>query len=892
MNIYFCKYNNYFNRKLKKSNIVNDYLGSDYQNINNVSFNSNDGVNTKQITLTDYKDKYDYAIVTKSSVANKQFACWKEDFKSHKVDIIKLARIITGLGLSDAKNLINKIFDNLKVGDSIREDITKAGATILDTYSTEESIVEADTSGYVAILLEKTVGGEVIESRWFILESKRLRTGQYELVLKRDVLADYYDQTFRAPIFIQKAMLNNKDPMICNDEGMTLNKIKVAERLLKGRSNSSWIVGYTTKKDFRKGNDETGEIITEVKVTDDKEEVSALTPGQIAEEVGTTEAIINSILSGQEVYSTIDQGEINYGLTFTGIATLGPLKEKIYLDNNNIVKGYDHERVVIWGDPLIKSHREVGESYVDLAMWKNVDCNSMLNAATGHVTLNAIQVTKLRGIFENNSILYNGEIYKIQYILQTSERKQYTLPSTNDELSTILHKYSEYDSSAEYPVGMSYWWVTEQHGVLKFAKTISKGTYSIPLSSATERSDCSGSVCDIFAIPFESIKFSYYDHGTVIVDSISDKDLLLKIASEIATTLDKQLYDMQLLPYCPFDGQVGDYVNGVLDFQDSPTLIENKDYGFITKGENKERVSIIYWFSSNQLSFNIQTNLTVINKKIESNTDMLRICSPSGQGMFDMNVAKNDGLDFIRVNCTFKPYNPYIQILPNFKNLYGADYNDYRGLLATGDFSLSRITDAWVQYQLNNKNYQNIFNREIANLDFQQNQERAMQPFEVMANTVASGAAGAVSGLYVGGVYGAIAGAAVGTVVGGVSGALDIAYSEKARKEARDYAIDRFNYNLGNVKAMPNTITKVDSFVVNAKIYPFFEFYSCTQIEKEAFENKIKYDGMAVNRIGTISEFIGNGGFFKGQLIRLEDIENDAHIVNTIYDELIKGVYL
>lgn len=901
MKIYFCKYNNYFNRKLKKSSNLSDYLNNGCQFIDNVSFNPNDGVSATQITMTDYGDIYDYAILVGSKVVYSNVACWKATATGYKLDVIKYIKAICGLTLLEAKDFVNANLEKFIDGVGIRNQLGKLGLTILDTYDTEQKLVDADTSGNLAELKNGSITEEGITSRWFILDSKRLRTGQYELTLKRDVLADYYDQTFYAPVFVQKAMLKDNDPMICNDEGMTLNKIKVGEKLLKGRTNSSWIIGYTTKEEFRKGNDGTGDVITEIKVTDDSEPTNALTPAQIATEVGTTEAIINSILSGQEVYSTIDEGEINYGVDTRAIAGGGIVnidqfyKTSIFLDNNNIVKSYSRTTALAWSDPILKAGSNGRQAFVsgkDLEIWKNVDCNSMLNTATSHITLNANQVTKLRAIFENNIILYNNENFKIEYSLQTSERKQYTLASTNNELSTILHKYSEYDSTAEYPVGMSYWWITEQHALLKFTKVTTAGTYTIPFSNATTRRDCAGSVCDIFAIPFDSIKFSYYSQsGTVIVNSIAEKELLLKIASEIATTLDKQLYDIQLLPYCPFDGQIGNFVNGVLDFQDTQ-LVENKDYNFITKGESKERVSIVYWFSSNQLSFNININLTVENKKVESNTDLLRICSPSGQGMFDMNVAKNDGLDFVRVNCTFKPYNPYIQILPNFKSLYGADYNDYRGLLATGDFSLSRITDAWIQYQLNNKNYQNIFNREIANLDFQQNQERAMQPYEVMANTVASGAAGAVSGMYVGGVYGAIAGAAVGTIAGGVSGALDIAYSEKARKEARDYAIDRFNYSLGNIKAMPNTITKVDSFVANAKIFPFFEFYSCTQIEKEAFENKIKYDGMIVNRIGSISQFVNNGGFFKGQLIRLEDIENDTHIVNTIYDELIKGVYL
>jgi hypothetical protein len=37
---------------------------------------------------------------------------------------------------------------------------------------------------------------------------------------------------------------------------------------------------------------------------------------------------------------------------------------------------------------------------------------------------------------------------------------------------------------------------------------------------------------------------------------------------------------------------------------------------------------------------------------------------------------------------------------------------------------------------------------------------------------------------------------------------------------------------------------------------------------------------------------MGRPGYFKGQLIRLEDIGDDFHVANTIANELYKGVYI
>ena len=57
---------------------------------------------------------------------------------------------------------------------------------------------------------------------------------------------------------------------------------------------------------------------------------------------------------------------------------------------------------------------------------------------------------------------------------------------------------------------------------------------------------------------------------------------------------------------------------------------------------------------------------------------------------------------------------------------------------------------------------------------------------------------------------------------------------------------------------------------------------------------------MTVGVNGKLSQYIGNSwtydniedkGFIKAQLIRLEGVEDDTHVVNAIAEELNKGVY-
>ena len=163
-------------------------------------------------------------------------------------------------------------------------------------------------------------------------------------------------------------------------------------------------------------------------------------------------------------------------------------------------------------------------------------------------------------------------------------------------------------------------------------------------------------------------------------------------------------------------------------------------------------------------------------------------------------------------------------------------------------------------------------------------------------------AAGVISSAFGGATSGAlISGNAVGGVVGGLIGAgasiagglRDMELNNKLRNEAIDFAKDNFGYQMGNIKALPDNLTKVSSFNQNNKFFPILEYYTCTETEKQALINKIKYNGMTVMRIGTISEFMKDEPtYIKGQLIRLETIKEDTTYINEIANEINKGVFI
>ena len=207
------------------------------------------------------------------------------------------------------------------------------------------------------------------------------------------------------------------------------------------------------------------------------------------------------------------------------------------------------------------------------------------------------------------------------------------------------------------------------------------------------------------------------------------------------------------------------------------------------------------------------------------------------------------------------------------------------------------ISDAFTNYELQNKNYQAVFNRQIQNMDVMNDIARQEAIFGAISGTVKSTASGAVTGAIAGGGVGAIPGAAVGAAVGlaagAAGGAMDIANLDKKINENRSYAVDMYNFSLQNVKALPYSMTRCTALTYNNKLFPFVETYSCTDEEKEAFVNKLIYDGMTVNKIGKIKDYTDlAGNMLKAEIIRFEGLKEDAHMASEIYSEIKKGVYL
>ena len=757
-------------------------------------------------------------------------------------------------------------------------------------------------------------------SRWFVLETTKTRGNQLELSLRRDLLSDYFNEVCSAPVFIEKGNPGINDPAIFNRESMTYNQIKRKELLLNfdkhsGKGNG-WIVGYLKQ---------------------------ASTPYDILNATGQAE-IPQSVESyndlPQELRNILDSG--NLGRIYTGTYKLTSIV-------NGTAQEYPHPpassgmRIICdTGGIPAKYGGTVGpyptssQLYGYLRFNSNVSSNAIVsifesriadiklifdNAVQDYYNSLSLSDKVSRSLLNYNGVIYqrNGKYYKIniKYREADENSKTYTVANVTGNSDNLATKIKDFFNLIIYynpnivlyngSANTSYEAATITTYEKKYSFTSEEIEFDkIKASIPQTRNQNLDAPYDLFCIPVKDV--SVKSSGSTVLTMA--ENIAIAIARGIAVAGSSNVLDIQILPYCPFE-EILDSEGNI----DITGFTEYKDYSYIYKNSGGTDVVcgiIIYpkkcrgtfdmEITNAQAGYNdcLEETSSAIEKKIKSETRVTRFVSPNFASTFEINVQKNKGITQLNVDYFYKPYSPYLHIAPYFSGLYGNDFNDPKGLICSGDFSIATAQSEWENYQIQNKNYELIFNRQIQNLDVNNSIAYDVQKITAgigQGTSFLTGlAGGAVAGSMVGGpigtAVGAIAGAVGGAALSGVGAKYDLEYLKKSQTEARSYAVDMYGYNLGNIKAIPYTLTKVSSFTENNKIFPFIEFYDCTDEEKEALQRKIKFNGMTVMRVGQIYSFIGvENRYVQGQLIRLEGVNEDSHVIAEIANEIKLGGY-
>lgn len=849
VSIWPLRYNNYFNRILKREEDLMDYeqylIGSPFYNID---FKPNDGVNTQMVlTGLDEDNIPDYILVVDGSYVNKD------------IQLI---------------------------------------------------------------------------SRWFVIDANRLRKDKYTLTLYRDTLADYYEYLKYSTFFAEKAPIRDDSPFIFNEENITLNQIKEHEDLLTDETESAWIVGYIPADNPPAT--ETSPSGYNFKFSRKmKPDYTVNTLADFNNTYINTEGVYRFVHSykynvhgvrnnlGSTFDFTFDRLSCEYTVKYPGDNS--PLK-LLKTDVNSINRAkqvymesltYDGQEKILIGDYLgYEGSEAFDEAYA---------YNDKL-----------IYVVSTRKYYKINvNISFKNDIGQ-HFLAVGTELYNKLNAGTNILRGENIIGQTAADTFS-YSFNGNYW---QASVVLEELNDINMDT-NVAISE--NRQLLQDAPYSMFCIPVNKAYMKITDEITgnqSVIRNTADKQTIYDFAMSLTRDLSgaKILMDLQLLPYCPFRevsmraGSLGDNLGIIIEGE---SLLPGIDYQYTeTYSEEPTPDSvgysegvIMFWCKNSTFSFELFARNDLLNlgyianpysfsnaafgtdypwtNKLWNETKKYRLSSPNYSSSFEFSPAKNGGVRSFTVDCTYKPFQPYIHVAPLFGGLYGEDFNDYRGLTCGGDFSLPQLNDAWATYERQNINYQKSFQRDIESMELHRKWNNV--------NNIVGAFTGAGQAGVMGGNVGSMAGlagpaaAGAGLAVGGLSlvaGGVDIAVNDLLAKDAIRLKQDQFGYQLGNIQALPNTLSKISAFTANNKIFPVLETYGCTDEELQAFINKLVYNGLTCMRIDTFISFlwdkaysdtyIPNGlNFIKGQIVRIDwSLKEDYHIAAVMSEELSKGVYV
>ena len=718
-----------------------------------------------------------------------------------------------------------------------------------------------------------------IDSKWFIVDQNKNCYGQYKLTLYRDVITENWNNILNADAFIERGIVSDNSPFIYNKENISTNQIKQNEYLLKDESECGWLVGYIDKNyqaDPQEGI--TGIVDITVNTVADYE-VASLSAAETA--IGA---------SKNTSYKKYDYDNFKFEM-------------KIEHTSSSLVATYTYEGGV-WKYTGV--NRNTHTDFKTAQSINNV--LTYLNANVLYTVLNGAlnsqfppNTTQYNNIYNNQNKIVDVNTgadtgyYRIDASLLTHPTyydvtNTTALTNLNNALSSLSHTGSIKFLRCNGPELLAYYDFVES----------AFGRYYVDFSSSARRLHCKEAF-DMFCIPYKTT----YIRNSLSSDPIwsnafkQSQESALTIAQGIAQALGSHLYDLQLLPYCPMTGI--EYVSEtIIDVNSS----DSKRYAIVYgTDQGTDPKAIVLWCTSNKGSFIINKNFTMYNKKMQNQCELYRLSSPNYNGQFDFNVARNNGVAQFKVDYTYLPIQPYIHVIPMFNSsgIYSnGDFNDARGLICGGDFSISYVGDKWVEYKNQNKNYSNIFDRETQQLELQRDVQKTQQITGAVIGGLGSTAGSAAqAGMIFGPAGAAVAGglAAGAKIAGGI---VDYQMQEKLYQENMSARKDIFNMQLENIQAMPLSLTKVTAITYNNKIWPFIEEYDCTEEERVAIANYIRSNGMSIGIYGRLSNYVDNEwsyegiedrGYFKANIVKIDGIEDDTHLLNAINIELNKGVY-
>lgn len=779
---------------------------------------------------------------------------------------------------------------------------------------------------YLLVLKENT---DDIVSRWFVTESYETRAYQFNLSLVRDIIADNWETVLDTPSVVSRGWArvgSGTNSPIFNSEGFSCSQVKQTEHLLKDKTGSAWVVAYIKNYDTDPAPETPDEITfysSPGNTKSEPESVTAMFEGtaatgyaydrQMADRKIVTHCVDMSGTTPGAIYAvpytmddshgyraseiTVPSPSSEYGWYFDGFAPTGNYwtafntAVKRLMSSNQLWESvdtsFDNKELTAgrpWNDEV---DQYIGQKFYD--------------PASKPYVLGRVEIPS-KFLVRTSAADIEWWSEKIGHII-----KQADVAGDLVSQSTVGVKEPFGAATADYIELelMTYTYVRQYVGLSE-----DKVTLALNHANLTDRP---WSMC---AVPVDAIN--------IVNRSVPTTPGVAKaFASALSEQLGEKVLDVQLLPYCPCP----DFISG--NAISLTGLSEHVDYEWIKSGNNI--VTILLW--ARNCSSRIQIPFTRYNLpddpvefKLEQETKLYRLTAPNYSSSWEFSICKNRGLYAFDVDFTYEPYNSYLRVAPHFGGLYGANFGDSRGLIISCDTSLPKISDNWVNYQLQNANYQKVFDRQIKTQEI----GIALAGFNAAADI-------AMTGLSIGsGINGLKAGAkalsmnkaaddnadmmnlqdasfalaqnqakydaklgqlrsnvAFSSLQGGIEAINDLS---NLGMQIRSMEDAKFNHemNISNIKAQPQTITQIGAFNVNNKLFPVLEVYDATESEKDNIREFIKYRSMNIGRTATIRDYLSDNPrtWIEAALIDTFSYNGDSHELAYLKNELQKGVFI
>ena len=491
------------------------------------------------------------------------------------------------------------------------------------------SLFEGDEFDYLVVY--KVVDNvSVIDSRWFIVEQDRQRAGQFELTLKRDVLADNYTDIVNSPIFLEKGFINDvNDPLLYNSESMNVNQIKQLEVPLMDETKCGWVVGYIPSDAFPKVEPQYDRVEKKVTIpmeaditvdglsswnywnycsnnpnykfmadTAGKRKVTVKIRSENKYADSGRSVRVDMITANYTFYpNSTDAGtyaQVNSGYITTSSGTL------------NYPQWYQDYGPVTFVQGAISSSL-CGK------IFDPVRNNSAFNTALNTILGSGIVIgdtSSLRRLQDKIILDSSTNTYYRISIITTSEGSPITVTSSTNGGQTALNALK---NAMNYPTGAggslkgTYTTFTASNSSTSYAVQLTNVGVSLYVDLNSDRAHLNDAPYDMFCIPFsDTLKLKY--NSTQFTCS---KNVALSMATEIAKDLGSgTVYDVQLLPYCPNRSLVvkSGSPSNVLD-------LTGVKYDLIKESVTNDPKSAVIWCTESTFQVPISTEYNVIEFK-------------------------------------------------------------------------------------------------------------------------------------------------------------------------------------------------------------------------------------------------------------------------------------